>query len=112
MLLCLPGLLGSDQSAKPLRVVVVCMRIGVSVFVCVCVSVLVNESEGCQPCPEQPGSAPPERCGTKRPVSERASGRKSVSVLERVCVLFLNASLTAVAAYERGLVLVEQMAEC
>lgn len=35
MLLCLRGLLGSDQSAKPLRVVVVCMRIGVSVCVCV-----------------------------------------------------------------------------
>ena len=83
----------------------------VSVSVCVCVSVLVNESEGCQPCPEQPSSTPPERCGTKSPVSERA-GEKSVSVLERVCVHFLNASLTAAAVYERGLVLVEQMAEC
>lgn len=49
---------------------------------------------------------------TSERTSERASGRKSVSVLERVCVHFLNAPLTAVVAYERGLVLVEQMAEC
>ena len=83
--------------------------------VCVCVSVLVNESEGCQPCPEQPSSAPPERCGTKRPVSERecerAGERVCLCVGESVCTL-LNASLTAVAAYERGLVPVEQMGEC
>lgn len=46
--------------------------------------------------------------------NERASEREKecVCVGESVCVHFLNAPLTAVAAYERGLVLVEQMAEC
>lgn len=37
--------------------------------------------------------------------------RKRVSVLE-MCVHFFNAPLTTMAVYERGLVLVEQMAEC
>lgn len=69
MLLCLPGLLGSDHSAKP-SLFLLCVRVSVNTCLCVHVFVGANECKACQPCPEQPSSTPPERCGTKRLLSK------------------------------------------
>ncbi len=103
--------LGLRSECQALCVFVVCMCIDEHMPVCVCVCVCmcacvfvgVNESEGCQPCPEQP------REMWHKEATEQA--RERVCLCLRVCVHFLNASLTVVV-YERGLVLVEQMAEC
>lgn len=88
----------------------VCMYISVSsclrIVGCTCVCMCVCVSEGCQPCPELLSVTPPVRCGTKRPLRKW----EKVFQCRGVCTLF-NASLTAVG-YERGLVLLEQMAEC
>lgn len=69
MLLCLPGLLGSDHSARP-SLFLLCVRVSVNTCLCVRVFVGANKCEACQSCPEQPSFTPPERCGTKRPLSK------------------------------------------
>lgn len=104
MLLCLPRLLGTDQSACP-SVFLLCVC--VYTYLCVCVS---RHEWFCR-MPALPRAAQLHTTGETwhKETTERA--RERVCLCLRACVHFLNAPLTAVV-YERGLVLEEQMAEC
>lgn len=109
MLLCACSL-GLRSECQALCVFVVYRWVCVCLCVCVCISWVYGCV--CVSCvmPALPRTAQLDSTREMWHKESTEQVRKSVSVLE-VCVHFFYASLTA-AANERGLVLLEQMAEC
>lgn len=64
---------------------------GIGEHMPVCVFVGANESEGCQPCPEQPSFTPPEMW--HKETTEQVRERVCLC-FERVCVCVLSSCLT------------------
>ncbi len=108
MLLCLPALLGSDQSAKP-SVFLLCVCVSASMCVYMCVCVCRREWVWRMPALPRTAQLRSTRDMWHKETSEQVG--ETVWLCFSMCVHFLNASLAPVV-YERGLVLVEQMAEC